>query len=302
MPGERVPDPYFGGDGPGGRAAPSAATAWSAAASAPRTRWGRTTSPWPSAAARRSSRCAPSRRAPAARPGRSAATGSRLRRSGAWLRKDRRTVTAEQVVFAAGAWGTQRLLHTLRVQGALPHLSTPLGELTRTNSEALGGAMTARVPGRPGPDPRGRDHLLLPPRRRHPCRERAATATAATRWGRWPRSWSRVTAGCPRPLRFAAQAVRHPVAFARSLSSTALERAHRHRPGDADPRQLPDRLATSRAARRRAADVPPGPRRAQPDLDPLRPPALRQLAVRLGERTGVPPCPVGPSVRCSTSR
>ncbi len=26
--------------------------------------------------------------------------------TGAWLRKDRRTVTAQQVVFAAGAWGT----------------------------------------------------------------------------------------------------------------------------------------------------------------------------------------------------
>ena len=47
---------------PGRRApaAPSAATAWSAAGSAPRTRWSRTTSPSPSGWGRGSSRCAPS--------------------------------------------------------------------------------------------------------------------------------------------------------------------------------------------------------------------------------------------------
>jgi len=67
-------------------------------------------------------------------------------RTGAWLRKDRRTVHAGQVVLAAGAWGTQRLLHRMRVTGALPRLSPRLGELTRTNSEALVGASTARVP------------------------------------------------------------------------------------------------------------------------------------------------------------
>ncbi|HVA61236.1 MAG TPA: GMC family oxidoreductase [Mycobacteriales bacterium] len=52
-----------------------------------------------------------------------------------------RTFTAGQVVFAAGALGTQRLLHALRDEGVLPNLSTRLGELTRTNSEALLGAM-----------------------------------------------------------------------------------------------------------------------------------------------------------------
>ncbi|WP_022880602.1 GMC oxidoreductase [Gryllotalpicola ginsengisoli] len=69
------------------------------------------------------------------------------RRSGAWPgAADRRTVTAEQVVFAAGAWGTQRLLHTLKERGELPGLSDALGKLTRTNSEALDGAIAVRVP------------------------------------------------------------------------------------------------------------------------------------------------------------
>lgn len=49
----------------------------------------------------------------------------------------RRTLTAEQVVFAAASLGTQRLLHTLRASGRLPGISPRLGELTRTNSEAV---------------------------------------------------------------------------------------------------------------------------------------------------------------------
>lgn len=67
-------------------------------------------------------------------------------RTGAWLRRDRRTVTAEQVVLAAGTWGTQQLLHRMKHSGALPNVSDALGRLTRTNSEALDGAVAVRVP------------------------------------------------------------------------------------------------------------------------------------------------------------
>ena len=67
-------------------------------------------------------------------------------RSGAKLRRARRTVTAEQVVFAAGTWGTQQLLHRMKDSGALPGLSDALGRLTRTNSEALDGAVAVSVP------------------------------------------------------------------------------------------------------------------------------------------------------------
>ena len=67
----------------------------------------------------------------------------RTRPSGHWLGKLReRTFTAEQVVFAAGTMGTQRLLHRMRAEGVLPGLSERLGLLTRTNSEALAGATT----------------------------------------------------------------------------------------------------------------------------------------------------------------
>ncbi len=65
-------------------------------------------------------------------------------RTGAWLRKRRQVIHADQVVFAAGALGTQRLLHEMRATGALPRLSARLGELTRTNSEAILGAAVPR--------------------------------------------------------------------------------------------------------------------------------------------------------------
>jgi len=67
-------------------------------------------------------------------------------RTGAWRRRDRRTLRAEQVVLAAGTWGTQQLLHRMKASGALPRVPDALGRLTRTNSEALDGAIATRVP------------------------------------------------------------------------------------------------------------------------------------------------------------
>jgi cholesterol oxidase len=58
-------------------------------------------------------------------------------RSGAWLRHDRQNHTARGVVVAAGALGTNRLLQACRLNGSLPKLSPRLGELVRTNSEAI---------------------------------------------------------------------------------------------------------------------------------------------------------------------
>ncbi|WP_435156129.1 GMC family oxidoreductase N-terminal domain-containing protein [Amycolatopsis sacchari] len=51
--------------------------------------------------------------------------------------RGRRVFTAEQVVFSAAALGTQRLLHRLRDRGSLPRVSGRLGTLSRTNSEAV---------------------------------------------------------------------------------------------------------------------------------------------------------------------
>ena len=67
-------------------------------------------------------------------------------RTGPRRGQDRRVTTARHVVVAAGTWGTQTLLHSMKAEGELPRLSERLGQLTRTNSEAILGAVTQRVP------------------------------------------------------------------------------------------------------------------------------------------------------------
>ncbi len=63
-------------------------------------------------------------------------TKAKLRR-----RTASRVLTADQVVFAASALGTQRLLHQMKAEGHLPRLSDRLGELARTNSESVLGSI-----------------------------------------------------------------------------------------------------------------------------------------------------------------
>lgn len=58
-------------------------------------------------------------------------------RSGAWLRRDRRTHRTKGLVVAGGALGTNTLLRKCKDSGHLPGLSDRLGELVRTNSEAI---------------------------------------------------------------------------------------------------------------------------------------------------------------------
>ena len=69
--------------------------------------------------------------------------------SGAAATAHPRVLTSEQVVLAAGTYGTQKLLHTMVLDGRLPHLSRRLGHLTRTNSESLVGATVQNGHGHP---------------------------------------------------------------------------------------------------------------------------------------------------------
>ncbi len=55
-----------------------------------------------------------------------------------------KSFTADHVIMAAAALGTQKLLHRLKAEGDLPNLSDRLGMLTRTNSESLLGAIGPR--------------------------------------------------------------------------------------------------------------------------------------------------------------
>lgn len=143
------------------------------------------------------------------------ATGSPL---GSVLgRRPRRTYTAGQVVLAAGALGTQRLLHTMRDGGHLPRLSHRLGVLTRTNSEALLGA--ERPPSETLPDySRG----VAITSSFHPDGD---THIEPVRYGRGSNFMGLVSTilvdgggRLPRWVKFVGQAVRHPAVFVRSLS------------------------------------------------------------------------------------
>lgn len=61
-------------------------------------------------------------------------------KTGTWFGKSK-TLMAKEVVLAAGAYGTQKLLHNLKAKRLLPDISNSLGVLSRTNSEALTGAI-----------------------------------------------------------------------------------------------------------------------------------------------------------------
>ena len=128
-----------------GPAACSAAAAWSAARTAPRTRWSRTTSGWPSIAA---SRCRPSAPSPtsarSAPPTAATATRSPASAPACCAAASARTLTARGVIVAAGPLGTNKLLQRCRLGGSLPRISPRLGELVRTNSESILGGQGAR--------------------------------------------------------------------------------------------------------------------------------------------------------------
>jgi cholesterol oxidase len=74
-------------------------------------------------------------------PGAGYAVATRPTTASRRKRQSGRSFTAEQVIFAASALGTQRLLHRMRDEALLPALSSRLGYLTRTNSESILGAI-----------------------------------------------------------------------------------------------------------------------------------------------------------------
>ena len=62
--------------------------------------------------------------------------------SAGWIKPKK--ITAEQVVVAAGALGTAKLLHRTRAKGNLSGISSRLGYLSRTNSESLLGVVAKK--------------------------------------------------------------------------------------------------------------------------------------------------------------
>ncbi|MCX9190445.1 cholesterol oxidase [Carbonactinospora thermoautotrophica] len=137
-------------------------------------------------------------------------------RTGAWFpRRTWRVYRASQVVFAAGALGTQRLLHRMRDEGVLPKLSPRLGELTRTNSEAILGAMARK------PRPEFTEGVAITSSF-HPD---ARTHIEPVRYGKGSNAMGLIATmlvdgggRVPRWLRFCGRVLRHPVLFLRSFS------------------------------------------------------------------------------------
>ncbi|MBN2113096.1 MAG: GMC family oxidoreductase [Acidimicrobiia bacterium] len=136
-------------------------------------------------------------------------------RPGAWARKRRRAFTADHVVFAAGALRTTRLLLRLRESGRLPLLSERLGYLVRTNSESLLGAVAKKrtVDYSRGVAITSSIHPR-PDTRIEPCRYPPGSNFMGLIASILVKGEGRL----PQPLRFIATALRHPVDFARSLS------------------------------------------------------------------------------------
>jgi cholesterol oxidase len=137
-PGETVPDPYFGGEGPARTACTSCARCMlgcpvGAKNSLPKNYL------W--FAEKRGAKIEPERQVVTLRPlgDGSGDEGWEIvhERTGARWRKDRKVIRARGVVVAGGALGTNQLLAQAKLSGDLPRISPRLGELVRTNSEAV---------------------------------------------------------------------------------------------------------------------------------------------------------------------
>ncbi|MFC3501303.1 FAD-dependent oxidoreductase [Micromonospora krabiensis] len=140
-PGERVADPYFGGAGPERTGCTHCGSCMTGCRHGAKNTLVKNYL-W--LAERLGARVHPLTTVTTVRPDPDGGYAVHTVRTGAWLRRRRQVFRAEQVVLAAGALGTQRLLHEMRATGALPALSPRLGELTRTNSEAILGASVPR--------------------------------------------------------------------------------------------------------------------------------------------------------------
>ena len=200
----------------------------------------------------------------------------------------RRTLRVRGVVVSGGSYGTVDLLMRCKERGTLGKLSRRLGSYLRTNSEALLGVRSNR----PDVDyskgiaitsgvfvddkthievvryPRGSDAL-------------APLATVLTDGGGW----------LPRPLRWLATIIRHPLQFLRSVIPFGWAQKSAHPPRDAAGRQPPRVpppspvvLAVLEEARQR-----PRRGRARADVHPDREPRREEAREEDGRHTAERP-------------
>jgi cholesterol oxidase len=200
---------------------------------------------------------------------------------GGWeVRAGQRVFRCSEVVLAAGALGTQKLLHAMKDTGVLPHLSDRLGTLTRTNSEALLGAQARTVPA--VPFSRG----VAITSSFHPTPD---THIEPVRYGPGSNAMGLLSTllvdgggRIPRPLRFLGQALRHPVALLRTLSV----RRWSERTIIALVMQSVDNSLTVRRTRRGRLTSGPGHGAANPAWIPVGHEAVRRMAEKIGGHAG----------------
>jgi cholesterol oxidase len=134
---------------------------------------------------------------------------------GAWFSPQETVYEADHVIFSAGALGTTRLLLELQERGRLPKLSHRIGFQTRTNSEAIVGAVA---------NSRDVDYSegIAITSSIHPD---ADTHVEPVRYGKGSNALGLLGTlltnggdGMPRQMRFLANIVTHPINFLRSLS------------------------------------------------------------------------------------
>ena len=142
-PGVSVPDPFFGGDGPERTGCTFCGNCMVGCRVGAKNTLMKN---YLALAERRGVTIEPLRTVTEVVPRRGGGFNVTTAQSGSLVNKRVKRVSAEQVIFAGGTWGTQQLLHRMKGSGALPKLSSTLGSLTRTNSEALDGAVAVDVP------------------------------------------------------------------------------------------------------------------------------------------------------------
>jgi len=200
-------------------------------------------------------------------------------RTGAWFRRDRRVHTARGVVVAGGALGTNNLLARCKLNGSLPRVSDRLGELVRTNSEAI---LAVTLP-RDAPDMTKRVAIsssVFPDPDTHietVTYGDAGDAMSAL-YTLMVGDGSRLT----RPVKLLGAAARHPV----RLLKLSWPRGWSRRTVIVLVMQSLDNAIALRAKRTRRGGV-----RLKTEQDPARPnptfiPVANQFAAWLAERTG----------------
>lgn len=137
-PGQTVPDPYFGGDGPDRTGCTECARCM---VGCPVGAKNSTTKNYLWFAERGGAQVQADRTVIDLRPidGDRGATGWFVKHEATGIRRGRdvQTIRARSVVVAGGALGTNTVLAQAKLNGSLPHLSPMLGEKIRTNSESI---------------------------------------------------------------------------------------------------------------------------------------------------------------------